>query len=75
MKLGYDRAGDILVIELADLRESPGAIEVAPGAYVDVTTDGKVLAIEVLNASTKYPREALEALYRLKRIAGEDSEE
>lgn len=31
MKMGYDRAGDILLLELGDVRESAGARELAPG--------------------------------------------
>lgn len=62
MKICYDRAGDILIIQLGDLAESPGACDVAPGVYLDVTDQGKVLAIEVLDASTKYPAEQLAAI-------------
>ena len=62
MKMSYDRAGDILIIQLGDLSESPGAVDLAPGVYVDVTDEGKVLAIEVLDASAKYPPEQLAAI-------------
>jgi hypothetical protein len=62
MKLCYDRAGDILILQLGDLAESLGAVEAAPGVYLDVTDEGKVLALEILYASRKYPAEQLAAL-------------
>ena len=60
MRIAYDAEVDILTIDLVDdLSESPGAIELAPGLYADFTEDGRLLAVEILNASTKYPREEL----------------
>lgn len=62
MRMYYEPKGDILVIELGDVSESPGAQKLAPGVYVDVTEGGKVLAMEINNASRVYPRATLEAL-------------
>jgi uncharacterized protein YuzE len=62
MRLAYDRAGDILVVELGDLAASPGARELAPGVYLDMDEDGRVLGLEILGASTRYPREQLDQL-------------
>jgi excisionase family DNA binding protein len=62
MRIYYVPAGDILVVELSDLRESPGAAELAPGVYLDRTDEGKVLALEITGATRFYPREQLEAL-------------
>lgn len=62
MKIGYDRAGDILLIELGDVGEGPGAREIAPGVYLDVTEAGKVLALEIIGASRFYAPMELESL-------------
>lgn len=62
MRIYYVPKGDILVVELGDLRESPGAETLAPGVYLDATDEGKVLALEITSASRFYPREQLEAL-------------
>lgn len=59
MRITYDERVDILVVSLGDLRESPGAEEVAPGVYLDIADDGRVLGLEILDASKKYPREVL----------------
>lgn len=62
MRIAYDRAGDILAVELGSVRESAGARELAPGVYLDMTEDGKVLALEIVGASRMYSRETLESL-------------
>lgn len=55
MRIQYDAEVDILTIDLVDdLSESPGARELAPGLYVDVTAEGKLLSVEILDASKKY---------------------
>ena len=62
MKIGYDVRGDILFVDLGDLGESQGAKEIAPGVYLDITADGKVLGLEILEASKRYPKEQLEQM-------------
>lgn len=60
MRIQYDQEVDILTIDLVDdLSDSPGATELAPGLYADITADGRLLSLEILNASAKYPREVL----------------
>lgn len=59
MKVSYDEEVDILVVQLASLRQSPGARELAPGVYIDQAEDGTVLGLEILDASKRYPREEL----------------
>ena len=62
MHIYYVEKGDILVVELGDLRESPGAEELAPGVFLDRTEEGKVLSLEILGASRFYSREQMQGL-------------
>lgn len=62
MRIQYDEEVDVLTIDLVDdLSQSPGATELAPGLYVDFSEDGRLLSVEILNASTKYPQQVLKA--------------
>jgi uncharacterized protein YuzE len=58
-EIAYDKEVDILTVTLGDLKESPGARELAPGVWVDVTADGRFLSVEVMGASKKYAPEIL----------------
>ena len=52
MKVSYDGQVDAVYIEL--LSQKPdGVIEVADGINIDITSDGKVVGIEFLNAKKK----------------------
>ena len=53
MRIMYDREADALSILLAD-GEVGQTKSIAPGVEVDFDFEGRVLAIEFLNASTKY---------------------
>ncbi len=53
MRVTYDREADALSILLAD-GEVEQTKNIAPGVEVDFDFEGKVLAIEFLNASKKY---------------------
>ena len=53
MRVMYDREADALSILLAD-GEVGQTKNIAPGVEVDFDFEGKVLAIEFLNASKKY---------------------
>ena len=66
MQLAYDRAGDLLVLQLGDLATSVGAREVAPGVYLDFNAAGQLLGLEVLSASSHWDRAALEGLAGLE---------
>ena len=52
MKVYYDKEVDALYMNLSD--ESPnGAIEMTEGVNLDTTSEGKIVGIEILNASKK----------------------
>ena len=52
MKVNYDKEVDAVYIELS--RSKPdGVIEVAEGINIDVTSDGKIVGIELLDATEK----------------------
>ena len=54
MKVSYDADVDAVYLEL--LKSEPeGVIEVAEGINIDVTADGKIVGIELLDASKKVP--------------------
>ena len=52
MKVTYDREVDAIYLSLSHLRPH-GVIEVAEGINIDVTEDGKIVGIELLEASQK----------------------
>ena len=52
MKVYYDNAVDALYMNLSD--QSPeGVIEITEGVNLDTTSEGKIVGIEILNASQK----------------------
>ena len=52
MKVTYDKKVDAVYLELLKLKPE-GVIEVADGINVDVTSDGRIVGIELLDASKK----------------------
>lgn len=52
MKVFYDKEVDALYIQLNELTPE-GAIEVKEGINIDVSNDGKIYGIEILEASRK----------------------
>jgi len=58
MKIRYDDQVDTAYIQLSDLVPS-GVIELAAGVNLDVTEDGAIVGIEMLDASKKFPLETL----------------
>jgi uncharacterized protein YuzE len=52
MKVQYDEEIDALYLKLGD-QEPEGVIEIAEGVNIDITTDGKLVGIEILKASDK----------------------
>ena len=52
MKVTYDKKVDAVYLELVKIKPE-GVIEVADGINVDVTSDGKIVGIELLDASKK----------------------
>jgi len=52
MKIFYDKEVDALYLELGE--EKPeGVIEISEGTNLDTTPEGKLVGIEILNASQK----------------------
>ena len=58
MKVAYDEAVDAVYIELSKAKPE-GVIELAEGINIDVASDGKVVGIELLDASKKVSLETL----------------
>lgn len=58
MKVSYDAQVDVIYIELLSL-EPDGAIEVADGINIDVTAEGKIVGIELLNAKKRVDIDSL----------------
>lgn len=52
MKVSYDQEADAVYIELSDLKPE-GVIEVKEGINLDVTEEGVIVGIELLNAAKK----------------------
>jgi uncharacterized protein YuzE len=52
MKITYDKKVDAIYIGLSNLKPE-GVIEVAEGINIDVTSDDKIVGIELLDASHK----------------------
>ena len=52
MKIYYDNEVDALYLKLGD--ETPeGVVELSEGVNLDQTSEGKIIGIEILNASNK----------------------
>jgi uncharacterized protein YuzE len=62
MRFTYSEGADALYVELATDRPSVRTQEIVPGVIADLDEAGRVLGLEVLNASHRYPRPELEAL-------------
>ncbi len=52
MKVNYDEEVDALYLKLSD-QNPDGVIEITEGINIDTTTDGRLIGIEILNASQK----------------------
>lgn len=58
MKVTYDREVDAVYLSLSHLKPQ-GVIEVAEGINIDVTENGKIVGIELLDASEKIQLDTL----------------
>ncbi len=58
MKIQYDKEVDTAYIKLSNLRPT-GVVEIIEGFNIDTTDEGKIIGIEILNASKKFPIENL----------------
>ena len=63
MKITYDPQVDILMVHIGDVarRGNGGAKLPFGGAYADLAEDGTILALEIFDASKKYPRTELKS--------------
>jgi len=52
MRVYYDNEVDALYIKLGN-KKPEGVIEISEGVNLDTTTEGKIIGIEILNASKK----------------------
>ncbi|MCK4819992.1 DUF2283 domain-containing protein [bacterium] len=52
MKVAYDKEVDAIYIQLSKLKPE-GVVEVTDGINIDVTSDGKIVGIELLDATHK----------------------
>lgn len=50
MKVSYDKEADVVYIEIAE-GEADGVIEVKEGINIDISKNGNILGIELLDAS------------------------
>jgi uncharacterized protein YuzE len=58
MKISYDKEVDAAYLRLSEGRPS-GVIEISEGVNLDVTEDGKIIGIEILDAIKKFPLQTL----------------
>lgn len=58
MKIYYDKQVDALYLQLTEL-EPDGVIELSEGINLDTASDGKILGIEILEASQKLNLETI----------------
>jgi len=71
MKISYDKEADAAYLKLSDGRPS-GVVEMAEGVNLDVTEDGKIVGIEILDAAKKIPLQSLFSCeYEPQSILGE----
>lgn len=58
MKIYYDKETDSAYIELS-VSTPDGVVEISEGVNLDTTKDGKIVGIELLNASDKISLQSL----------------
>jgi uncharacterized protein YuzE len=58
MRVTYDKTVDAAYIELTKAKPD-GVIEVAEGINIDITSDGQIVGIELLDATKKVPLQTL----------------
>ena len=58
MKITFDKDVDAVYIQLS-LQQPEGVIEVADGIKIDISSDGKIVGIELLDATEKVSLESL----------------
>ncbi len=58
MKIYYDQEVDAAYISLSE-GQPTGVVEVSEGVNLDLTEDGKIVGIEILDAAKKFPLQSL----------------
>ena len=58
MKITYDKEVDAVYIQLS-VSQPEGVIEVTDGINIDVSSDGKIVGIELMNATERVSLESL----------------
>ncbi|MFH1409702.1 MAG: DUF2283 domain-containing protein [Nanoarchaeota archaeon] len=66
MQSWYDQEEDVLNIQLNDT-PSWKSVELPNGIVIDVSEDGKILSIEIFNASTIFSGEVKKVIDQAKR--------
>lgn len=61
-EITYDADADVLGIWLPGESRDARTHELVPGVHADLTPDGRLMSVEVLDASSRYPVESLRAL-------------
>jgi len=70
MKIHYDEEIDAAYIRLSE-EDPSGVVEVTEGVNLDLTEDGKIVGIEILDAAKKIPLKSLFSCeYEPKLIMG-----
>lgn len=62
MQVRYDQAVDAAFIQLSS-KHPQGGVEIEQGVILHVTADDEIVAIEILDASKRFP---IESLFTLK---------
>ncbi len=71
MKIAYDKEVDAAYLRLSDEKPT-GVVEISKGVNLDVTEDGKIIGIEILDAAKKFPLQTLFSCeYEPELILGE----
>lgn len=61
-EMTYDAEGDVLGVWLPAAGGDARTIEVAPGVHADLSPEGRLVSVEVLDASTQYAAGSLRSL-------------
>jgi len=70
MKIYYDQEVDAAYLQLSEATPA-GVVEISEGVNLDLTEEGKIVGIEILNASEKFPLQSLFSCeYEPKLMAG-----
>jgi len=64
MKVSYDKKYDIAYIRFSELKPD-GAVEIEEGLVVDTTSEGKIVGIEIFDASKRIQ---LDQLFKVDQV-------